>query len=197
MPFSDAQGAPMKVQQISIFLENKAGRLAEVTNLLAEAGVNIKALSLADTSEFGILRLIVDNQEKAQSVLKNNGVTVRLTDVVAAEVSHTPGGLNSILQLLQGRGINVEYMYGLPYQHANASWSSGWTGRSSPLKCSSKAVSASSPATRFALCNQNRRPEGYGGSKPCFPHGSDCRLYALLPLIYRSVEKKHSPGGSR
>ena len=110
----------MKVQQISIFLENKAGRLAEVTNLLAEAGVNIKALSLADTSEFGILRLIVDNQEKAQSVLKNNGVTVRLTDVVAAEVSHTPGGLNSIRQLRQGRGITVEYMYGLPYQHANA-----------------------------------------------------------------------------
>ncbi len=110
----------MSVEQISIFLENKAGRLAEVTTILADAGVNIKALALADTSEFGILRLIVDKREVAQTVLKNNGVTVRLTHVVAVEVSHTPGGLNRILQILQAQGINVEYMYGFPYQKAEA-----------------------------------------------------------------------------
>lgn len=110
----------MKVEQISIFLENKAGRLAEVTTILSNAGINIKALSLADTSEFGILRLIVDNHENAQSALKEKGFTVGRTGVVAVEVSHTPGGLNKILQILEKRGINVEYMYGFPYQSAEA-----------------------------------------------------------------------------
>ena len=110
----------MKVEQISIFLENKAGRLAEVTNILAGAGINIKALSLADTSEFGILRLIVDDYEKAQTELKAKGFTVGKTGVVAVEVDHTPGGLNSILQILEKSGINVEYMYGFPHQSAAA-----------------------------------------------------------------------------
>lgn len=110
----------MKVAQISIFLENRIGRLGEITELLARADVNIKALALADTSEFGILRLIVDKCDKAQAVLKENGVTVGRTDVVAVEVSHTPGGLNRILQLLQTKGINVEYMYGFPYRQAEA-----------------------------------------------------------------------------
>ena len=110
----------MKVEQLSIFLENKAGRLAEVTNILHEAGVNIMALSLADTSEFGILRLIVDDHEKAQTALKAKGFTVGRTGVVAVEVEHNPGGLNRILQLLEKSGINVEYMYGFPYQSAAA-----------------------------------------------------------------------------
>ena len=101
----------MKVEQLSIFLENKAGRLAEVTRVLAEAGINIKALSLADTSEFGILRMIVDQHDKAKTALKANGVTVGLTSVVAVEVPHQPGGLNSILQLMGKNGVNVEYMY--------------------------------------------------------------------------------------
>jgi len=104
----------MKVEQISIFLENKAGRLAEVTSILSEAGINIKALALADTSEFGILRLIVDKHEAAQAALKGKGFTVGLTSVVAVEVSHAPGGLNTILKILDKRGINVEYMYGFP-----------------------------------------------------------------------------------
>lgn len=110
----------MKVEQISIFLENKAGRLAEVTRVLAEAGINIRALSLADTSEFGILRLIVDDHEKAKAALKKNDFTVGLTSVVALEVPHRPGGLNAILQLLGEQGINVEYMYACWVNNENA-----------------------------------------------------------------------------
>ena len=110
----------MKVEQLSIFLENKVGRLAEVTTILAQAGINIKALSLADTSEFGILRLIVDKSEEAQAALKEKNITVGRTGVVAVEVSHTPGGLDNILQILEKHSINVEYMYGFPYQSAEA-----------------------------------------------------------------------------
>ena len=110
----------MKVEQLSIFLENKVGRLAEVTSILAEADINIKALALADTSEFGILRLIVDKHDEAQAALKAKGITVGRTGVVAVEVSHSPGGLNKILKILEGGGINVEYMYGFPYQTAEA-----------------------------------------------------------------------------
>jgi hypothetical protein len=101
----------MKVEQISIFIENKSGRLAEVSRILGEAGINIRALSLADTSDFGILRLIVNDREKAQAVLKENGFTVSKTEVVAVEVPDRPGGLAAILQTLDSERINVEYMY--------------------------------------------------------------------------------------
>ena len=101
----------MKVKQLSIFMENRAGRLAEVVRLLGEAKVNIRALSLADTSDFGILRLIVNDVEKAVRVLRDAGHTVSLTDVVAVEVPDTPGGLASVLEPLRGAGVNVEYMY--------------------------------------------------------------------------------------
>ena len=101
----------MKVEQISIFMENKTGRLAEVTRCLAEAKANIRALSLADTSDFGILRLLVDDHEKAKHALKDKGFTVGSTAVVAVEVPDRPGGLDAILQLLSSRAINVEYMY--------------------------------------------------------------------------------------
>ena len=93
----------MKVEQLSIFLENKAGRLAQVTKTLAEAGINIRALSLADTSDFGILRLIVNDTEKAINIMKEA--------VVAVEVDDKPGGLNNILEALSGQNVNVEYMY--------------------------------------------------------------------------------------
>ena len=106
----------MKVEQISIFLENKAGRLADVTRAIAEAGINIRALSLADTSDFGILRLIVTDYEKAKTVLKENGFTVGRTTVVAVEVPDTPGGLSHILDTLSSKGINVEYMYAFVQQ---------------------------------------------------------------------------------
>jgi hypothetical protein len=101
----------MIVEQISIFLENKAGRLLEVTRALASAKINIRALSLADTSDFGILRLIVDDNEKAKAILKEHGLTVGRTNVVAVEVADQPGGLDRILQVLSEAGINVEYMY--------------------------------------------------------------------------------------
>ena len=101
----------MKVEQISIFIENKSGRLAKVTRILGDADINIRVLSLADTSDFGILRLIVDNVEKAKSVLKENGFTVNKTEVVAVEVPDRPGGLSNILQFLDNEQINVEYMY--------------------------------------------------------------------------------------
>ena len=99
----------MKVEQLSIFLENKAGRLAQVTKTLAEAGINIRALSLADTSDFGILRLIVNDTEKAINIMKEAGFTVGRTAVVAVE--DKPGGLNNILEALSGQNVNVEYMY--------------------------------------------------------------------------------------
>lgn len=101
----------MKVEQISIFLENKSGRLADVTSVLAEAGINIRALSLADTADFGILRLILTDLDKAKSVLKEKGFTVGRTEVVAVEVSDRPGGLAHILNIMKDQGINVEYMY--------------------------------------------------------------------------------------
>ena len=101
----------MKVEQLSIFLENKTGRLAEVTRTLGKAGINIRALSLADTTEFGILRLIVNDHERAKNILKEQGFTVGRTHVVAVRVDDRPGGLDDILQLLSDRSINVEYMY--------------------------------------------------------------------------------------
>jgi hypothetical protein len=101
----------MHVEQISIFIENKFGRLAEVTRILGDAGINIRTLSLADTSDFGILRLIVNDTEKAKAVLKERGFTVSKTEVVAVEIPDRPGGLADILQVLDEGGINVEYMY--------------------------------------------------------------------------------------
>ena len=106
----------MRVKQISIFLENKAGRLADVTGILADAGVNIRTLSLADTSDFGVLRLIVDDTETAVRVLTDKGITARETDVVAVEVQDKPGGLHRILDLLQKNEINVTYMYAFVQQ---------------------------------------------------------------------------------
>jgi hypothetical protein len=101
----------MKVEQISIFIENKSGRLAEIARILGESGINIRALSLADTSDFGILRLIVNDVAKAAMVLKEAGFTVSKTEVIAVEVPDRPGGLAAILQALDREAINVEYMY--------------------------------------------------------------------------------------
>lgn len=101
----------MQAEQISIFLENKAGRLSEVTGILAKTGVNIRALALADTSDFGVLRLIVDNNATAEQALKESGFTVRMTKVVAVEVTDRPGGLHNILSILKNAQVNVEYMY--------------------------------------------------------------------------------------
>jgi hypothetical protein len=101
----------MYVKQISIFLENRAGRLEEITLVLAEGNINIRALSLADTSDFGILRLIVNQPEEAMTLLRNAGFTVRENSVFAVEVDDQPGGLHQILQLFGAAGISIEYMY--------------------------------------------------------------------------------------
>jgi len=101
----------MKVEQISIFLENKPGGLEEVSRILKDAGINIRTLSLADTTDFGILRLIVHDVEAASRVLKENGFRVSRTTVVAVEVPDRPGGLHGILAVLSQHGINVEYLY--------------------------------------------------------------------------------------
>ena len=106
----------MKVEQISVFLENKPGALAEVTRILGETGVNIRALSLADTKDFGILRLIVNDNEKAKEVLGQKGFTVRKTEVVAVEVPDRPGGLAEIIKILAEASINVEYLYAFVQQ---------------------------------------------------------------------------------
>ncbi|NWF98166.1 MAG: ACT domain-containing protein [Nitrospirae bacterium] len=101
----------MEVKQISLFLENKKGRLWEALNVLAKAKINIRALSIADTSDFGILRLIVPEPEKAKKALEKNNFTVRENDVIAVGVSDKPGGLAEILKILTDADINVEYMY--------------------------------------------------------------------------------------
>lgn len=101
----------MKVKQISIFLENKSGRLAQVTQILAKNGINIRALSLADTADFGILRIIVNDVKKASSILKSEGYTLGETDVVAVEVPDKPGGLAGILKPVWDAELDVEYMY--------------------------------------------------------------------------------------
>lgn len=101
----------MFVKQISIFLENKSGRLAEVTSILGDSGIDISALSLADTTNFGILRLIVNDPDKAEEVLRENGFTTSVTSVTAIGVKDEPGGLAAALGILKDAGIEIEYMY--------------------------------------------------------------------------------------
>lgn len=103
----------MKTVQISIFLENTGGRIAEATSILANADINIRAISLADTTDFGVLRLIVNKVDEAEKALKDEGFTVGKTNVVVVSVSDKPGGLNTILQILAEADINVEYIYAL------------------------------------------------------------------------------------
>ena len=99
------------IKQLSIFVENKAGRLAEITALLAKAGVDIRALSVADTTNFGILRLIVDKPTAAEQVLRDAGLTVSLTDVIAVGSPDQPGGFASAMKALAEESIDIEYMY--------------------------------------------------------------------------------------
>jgi len=101
----------MKVSQLSVFIENKSGRLADVTRTMAEAGVNIRALSIADTIDYGLLRLIVDDPAQAKSVLTEGGFTVALTEVLAIEIPDKPGGLAGIIDIFAESGLNIEYMY--------------------------------------------------------------------------------------
>jgi hypothetical protein len=101
----------MIIKQLSVFLENKSGRLTEVTEALASEKINISAFSIADTAEFGILRMIVNKPEAAEKTLKAKNITVNITEVIAVIVPHEPGGLHRMLKILSNEGISVEYMY--------------------------------------------------------------------------------------
>ncbi|GHU82135.1 amino acid-binding protein [Spirochaetia bacterium] len=101
----------MAIKQISVFLENNAGRLGEVTKVLAAAGINIRAISIADTADFGILRLIVNKGAEAINALVAAGFTTRETDVAAVEIDDTPGSLAKVMELFQKSQVNIEYLY--------------------------------------------------------------------------------------
>lgn len=101
----------MFVEQISVFLENKSGRLSEVTRTLGSNGIDISALSIADTTDFGILRLIVNKPQKAEETLRAEGFTVSVTSVIAIGVKDKPGGLAMALEILEKAQIGIEYMY--------------------------------------------------------------------------------------
>lgn len=101
----------MIIKQLSVFVENKKGRLASITEALAQNDIDISSLSLADTSEFGILRLIVNKPDEAKKVLNDIGVVVKITDVVAVVMDDVPGGVASALKVLSDNDIAVEYMY--------------------------------------------------------------------------------------
>ena len=101
----------MIIKQISIFVENKPGRLAEITEIIAKNNINIRALSVADTTHFGILRIIVDNPEEVERILRDAGLTVSITSVITACIHDRPGGLAEVLKLLSSRDIQIEYMY--------------------------------------------------------------------------------------
>jgi hypothetical protein len=101
----------MAIKQISVFLENTIGRLGEVTKPLAGANINIRAISIADTADFGILRLIVDKHDEAITALNDAGFTTRLSDVLAVEVDDVPGGLAHVMEIFQHHMINIEYLY--------------------------------------------------------------------------------------
>jgi hypothetical protein len=107
----------MKLKQLSVFLENKPGRLSHPCRALAAAGINILTLSLADTEKFGILRLIVKDPEKAKAALEKAGCVVNLSEVLALEIPDHPGGLESILTILEPNAINIEYMYAFTLKH--------------------------------------------------------------------------------
>ena len=103
----------MSVKQISIFLENKPGKMCEMTDVLADNKINMRGLSLAETEGFGIVRIIVDDVYEATTVLKDAGYVNKLTSVVIVEIPDVPGGLNQVLQVFAKASINLEYMYAL------------------------------------------------------------------------------------
>ena len=101
----------MKIKQLSLFLENKPGHVCRACRILADAGINIETMALADTEQFGILRLIVKDWEKAVSVFEKNGSVVKVTDVVAVQVANKPGSLADVLATLDQANLNIEYVY--------------------------------------------------------------------------------------
>ncbi|HDI45969.1 MAG TPA: ACT domain-containing protein [Candidatus Omnitrophica bacterium] len=109
----------MKLKQISVFLENKKGRLHEVCDILGKNDINIRALTIAESEDFGVLRMIVDKPEQTLEILREKGFVVRFSDIVAVEVEDKPGGLAEVLKVLRENDINVEYMYGFVEKKAD------------------------------------------------------------------------------
>ena len=101
----------MEIKQISVFFENKPGRLGEVTKVLADAGINLRAISIADTAEFGILRLIVNDYEKAAEALNKANFITRVTNVAAVEIEDKPGSLAKVMDIFKTANVNIEYLY--------------------------------------------------------------------------------------
>ena len=110
----------MTAKQLSVFIENRKGRLGEVLHVLKENNVNIFSLSLADTTEYGLLRVIVDNPEKARDVLIGEGFSSMLTDILIIKIPHVAGSLQTILEVIAENGVNIEYMYGLSIESDDA-----------------------------------------------------------------------------
>lgn len=101
----------MTIQQISVFLENRSGQLSEITSILAENNVDLRAIHIAETADYGVLRLITANPQEASRILLENGFILSMTPVVAVAVTDEPGGLAKLLDILAGSGLDIEYMY--------------------------------------------------------------------------------------
>ncbi len=112
----------MFIKQLSVFVENKPGRLAEITSIIAKAGIDIRALSIADTTDFGILRIVVDNPIKAEQTLKESGLTVSLTNVIAIGIPDRPGGFANAMKVFSEKEISIEYMYAFVSRDADRAY---------------------------------------------------------------------------
>ena len=106
----------MKIKQLSIFLQNRMGSLSKPLEVLSQAGVNIRAMCMADTSEFGILRLVVDDPLKGKEALEAESFLVKITDIIGVEMNDTPGGLTSVLKVIKDNGIDLEYLYAFTHE---------------------------------------------------------------------------------
>ena len=109
----------MKIKQLSIFLQNRMGSLSKPLEVLSVNDVNIRAMCMADTSEFGILRLVVDNPEKGQEVLEKSNFLVKITDIIGVEMCDAPGGLTSVLKIIKDNEIDLEYLYAFTHEKKN------------------------------------------------------------------------------
>jgi hypothetical protein len=107
----------MFVKQLTIFVENKFGRVADILDILAKNEIDIRALSIADTSEYGLMRIIASNPSKARTLLQEAGITVKITEAIAVPLDHTPGGLAKVMALLKAEGISVNYLYAFTGNH--------------------------------------------------------------------------------
>lgn len=103
----------MSVKQLSVFIENKAGRVSEVSDVLGDAGVNIRGFSVSDTADYGIVRLVVDDPDAGRTALQDEGFTVKSSDVLCVRLPDEPGGLARVLKLVSDAGVNIEYVYSL------------------------------------------------------------------------------------